>query len=316
MKVLVTGWFSFAHGEATAGDLLARDVACEWLDQAGRSYDVALSPAFSNGVDWETVDPTDYSEVVFVCGPAKGWQIEGLVERFSGCRLVGLDVSVVDGEHPFDFLLERDGPTTARPDISFLAETESLPVVGLILAHLQPEYGDRAAHEAAHATIRNVLHARRISVVPFDTRVDPRLEGFPGAFGDPAGVESLVARMDLVVTTRMHGMVHALKSGVPAVAVDPIMGGAKVRRQAEIIGWPVVLTADELSEAALHEALDYCLTPEAKITARSCAERAAKLLQPVGEGFIRRLSRGHHEYHPYLYSSIGVFIKSPETTLR
>ena len=286
MRVLVTGWFSFAHGEATAGDLLARDVACEWLDQAGRSYDVALSPAFGDGVDWETVDPADYSEVVFVCGPAKGWQIEGLVERFSGCRLVGLDVSILEEEHPFDFLLERDSRTIARLDISFLAETESLPVVGLILAHPQPEYGQRVAHEAAYAMIRNALHARRVSVVPFDTWVDPRLEGFPGAFGDPSGVESLVARMDLVVTTRMHGMVHALKSGVPAVAVDPIMGGAKVRRQAEAVGWPAVLTADELSEAALHEALQYCLTPEARTTARTCAQRAAKLLAPVREEFI------------------------------
>ena len=52
MKVLVTGWFSFARGEATAGDLLARDVACRWLELAGRSYDVALSPAFDAGVDW------------------------------------------------------------------------------------------------------------------------------------------------------------------------------------------------------------------------------------------------------------------------
>lgn len=291
MKVLVTGWFSFARGEATAGDLLARDVACEWLDRAGRSYDVALSPAFGDGVEWWSVDPTNYSEVVFVCGPAKGWQIEDLVERFSGCHLVGLDVSVTDEKHPFDFLLERDSSTIARPDISFLAETESLPVVGLILAHPQPEYGEHAAHEAAHDVIRTVLHARRVSVVPFDTRVDPRLEGFPGAFGDAAGVESLVARMDLVVTTRMHGMVHALKSGVPTVAVDPITGGAKVRRQAEAVGWPAVLTADELSETALREALDYCLTPEAKITAHACAQRAAKLLQPVREIFIGTLQR-------------------------
>ena len=33
-KVLVTGWFSFVNGEATAGDLLARGVACEWLESS------------------------------------------------------------------------------------------------------------------------------------------------------------------------------------------------------------------------------------------------------------------------------------------
>lgn len=50
-------------------------------------------------------------------------------------------------------------------------------------------------------------------------------------------------RMDAVVTTRLHGMVFALKN-VPALAVDPIRGGAKILRQAEAIGWPVVFVAD------------------------------------------------------------------------
>lgn len=285
MRVLVTGWFSFEHGEATAGDLLARDVACEWLERAGRSYDVALSSAFDDGVDCWAVDPASYSDVVFVCGPAKGDQIDELARRFAGCRLVGLDVSVIgapgDG-HPFDVLLERDSSETARPDISFAARTEAVPVVGLILTHPQPEYGERAMHEAAHAAIRRVLYARRLSVVPFDTRVDPRSE----EFRSPAEVEALVARMDLVVTTRMHGMIHALKSGVPAVAVDPISGGAKIRRQAETVGWPAVLTADELSDEALREALDFCLTPEARAVARACAERAEELLRKARAEFV------------------------------
>jgi hypothetical protein len=94
------------------------------------------------------------------------------------------------------------------------------------------------------------------------------------------------------VTTRLHGMVHALKQGLPAVAVDPISGGAKIRRQAEAVGWPVVLTADGLSEKALHEALDYCLAPEARDTARSCAERASELLQATRTEFVGDLRDG------------------------
>lgn len=296
MKVLVTGWFSFVHGEATAGDLLARDVACEWIELAGRPYDVALSPAFDAGVEWWTVDPAEYSDVVFVCGPAKGKQIDGLARRFSSCRLIGLDVSVFDpseGGHPFDVLFERDSSVKSRPDISFVAPPEAVPVVGLIHSHPQPEYGERAMHDAAHKVIRKVLYARRIAVVPFDTRVDPRPEGFPEVFHTPAEVEAVTARMDVVVTTRMHGMVHALKAGVPAVVVDPISGGAKVRSQAEAVGWPAYLTADELSEEALHEALDFCLTPEARTTARSCAERAAELLRQEKSEFVAALRDGH-----------------------
>ena len=102
MKVLVTGWFSFVDGEATAGDLLAREVACGWL--------------------------------------------------------------------------ERDGPTTRRPDLAFATSTEAVPVVGLILGHPQPEYGERGAHDATHATILRVLRTRKLCMVPFDTRVDPRAE--------------------------------------------------------------------------------------------------------------------------------------------
>src|SRR3954467_11875448 len=69
VKALVTGWFSFEQMGASAGDLLARDVACGWLRDAGRDFDVALAPPFSGGVDWRAVDPADYSEVAFVCGP-------------------------------------------------------------------------------------------------------------------------------------------------------------------------------------------------------------------------------------------------------
>jgi hypothetical protein len=294
-KVLVMGWFSFVNGEATAGDLLARNVACEWLELAGRSYDVALSPAFEDGVDWSSVDPASYSEVLFICGPANGRQVDELARRFSGCRMIGLGVSMIepleDG-HPFDVLLERDSSATSRPDLAFVAGTEAMPVVGLILGHAQPEYGELGMHDATHATVRRVLYDRRVCVVPFDTRVDPRPGEFPGAFRSPAEVEALVARMDVVVTTRLHGMVHALKQGLPAVAVDPISGGAKIRRQAEAVGWPVVLTADGLSEKALHEALDYCLAPEARDTARSCAERASEILQATRTEFVGDLRDG------------------------
>ena len=54
------------------------------------------------------------------------------------------------------------------------------------------------------------------------------------------------------MTTRLHGLVLALKNGVPAVAIDTVAGGAKVARQADALGWPVLaadsLTASELAE--------------------------------------------------------------------
>ncbi len=63
MKALVAGWFSFEKCNVTAGDLMARDLACEWVERAGYPYDVALVPPFTGGVDWHSVDPNTYSHL-------------------------------------------------------------------------------------------------------------------------------------------------------------------------------------------------------------------------------------------------------------
>ena len=58
-KALVAGWFSYEPSDYTAGDLLAADVVCEWLREAGFDIDVARVPALGGGVDLEAVDPAD-----------------------------------------------------------------------------------------------------------------------------------------------------------------------------------------------------------------------------------------------------------------
>src|SRR5436305_1693050 len=50
VKALVTGWFSFEQMGASAGDLLARDVACKWLRDAGRETRQRASVAEREGV--------------------------------------------------------------------------------------------------------------------------------------------------------------------------------------------------------------------------------------------------------------------------
>lgn len=102
----------------------------------------------------------------------------------------------------------------------------------------------------------------------------------------PAQIESLIARVDVVVTTRMHGLVLALKNGVPALVIDPIRGGAKVSRQAEVLGWPIVHTVDRLDARSLEESLDRCLTPEARAQALECSQRAAERIATVRPAFL------------------------------
>src|SRR6185369_5990869 len=100
------------------------------------------------------------------------------------------------------------------------------------------------------------LAGTRAAVVPIDTRLDANATGLRG----PAEVEAAIARMDAVVTTRLHGMVLALKNGVPALVIDPIPGGAKIARQAAAIGWRSVLVVDALDDDALRRELAYCLS--------------------------------------------------------
>jgi hypothetical protein len=88
-------------------------------------------------------------------------------------------------------------------------------------------------------------------------------------------------------------MVLALKNGVPVVAIDPVAGGGKIRRQAETLGWPIVFEADSVDDRALEEAFDWCLSAGAQQNAVRCAESATRVLDQAKSEFVAALaSRG------------------------
>ena len=238
LRALVAGWFSFEEGHATAGDVLAGDVACDWLKQAGFEVDLAMVAPIGRGCDWRTADPSRYSHVVFVCGPFQRGALEvEFLARFARCTLIGLDLSMLlplEAWNPFDYLIERDSNRAAHPDIALAARSTRVPIVGIC----RVEAYDSASVKEADAAIDRLVASRDVVRVAIDTRLDENSTGLRTA----AGVESLLARMDVVVTTRLHGMVLALKNGVPVVAIDPEPGGAKVRRQAQLLQWPIVFT--------------------------------------------------------------------------
>lgn len=285
MKVLVAGWFSFPAMGATAGDILVRDVVCGWLAEAGCQYDVAVAPPFTGGIDLASVDPIDYTDVVFVCGPfGNGWPIPEFLARFAGRRLIGVNLSMLDPLevwNPFDVLLERDSTARTRPDLSLLAPASQVPVVGLVLVHAQQEYR-HGLHDKAREVIDRLVTSTPMAIVGIDTRLDANQTGLRSA----VEVESLTARMDVVVTTRLHGLVLALKHGVPVVAIDPVVGGAKLSRQAVALGWPMCFAADAVDDAMVREAFEYCLTSEARSRARACVEHAQGELVDVRARFL------------------------------
>ena len=289
-RILVVGWFSQRRGgSATAGDIAACRLVCDWLRAAGLPHDVALGDPFPGGVDWERVDPAGYTHLLHVCGPVSpDAKVAAVLERFAHARLIGVNVSMIQPLrewNPFDALIERDSSRGARPDLAFAAPAEAAPVAGVVQVGPQPEYPD-GRHAAVDEAIERLLDGTPAARV----RIDTRLHGNRTGLRSTAEIESLIAHMDVVVTTRLHGMVFALKHGVPAVAIDPIATGAKVSRQAAVIGWPVVLTADELSGRALEDAWRFCLSDRGRALARVCGVRAAVAAEDVRDQIVAAIS--------------------------
>lgn len=295
-RFLVAGWFSFLHGEATAGDLDALATVRRWLGRAGVAHDVAWSPAFG-GPEAGTVDPAGYTGLVFACGPLGGEPVASLARRFAGRRRVAVGVSVVDTATAalFDVVLARDGLGPGWPDLALdggcgpeataPGSGDRWPVLALVTVGDQPEYGDRGRHAAVHRALRSHLDRAEVAVVEVDTRVDPRAP----RQRSPAQVRGLLGAADAVVTTRLHGMVLGLRSGTPALAVDPIDGGAKVCRQAATLGWPAAVTPASCTEPALDRWLGFCLGPTAADAVTRTLERAALGLAGLADRFLGSL---------------------------
>lgn len=275
VRVLVVGWASFLHGEATAGDVAAMERVATALHAAGVPCDCAWSPGFEPGaMSLSEAEPRDYTDVVFTCGPAQGWQLRELHQRYARCRRIAVGVSVVDPGDPavtgFDVVLARDGPGTPVQDLASHRPCRPLPVAGVALAPGQPEYGDRRRHDELHRVLREWINALDCAPLELDTRLDT---GDWRHCSTPEQFAVLVGRTDVVLTSRLHGLVFALSSGVPALAVDPVDGGGKVSAQAEAWNWPAVVGVDEVLQSrrpweVLDDWWSWCTSPIAQALAR------------------------------------------------
>ena len=296
-RILLTGWFSFLEGEATAGDVLALESVKAALDAAGSRYDVAWSEVFRPGaLRLDQASPERYSHIVFVCGPLHGEQVAGLHRRFAGCRRIAVGVTVIDPADPavtgFHVILARDGygAPPAR-DLSAAAVTApvrpAVPVTGVVLATGQGEYGRRRRHDTVAALVTGWLGAKACAPVPVETRLDTRdwrLCSTAEAF------LSLLARLDIVVTTRMHGLALALSAGVPALAVDPVAGGGKVTAQARAWRWPCLVTAGQSADRERLDACwDWCLSAAGRQAALGAAAAAGPGARPLLDALIAAL---------------------------
>jgi Polysaccharide pyruvyl transferase len=288
MKTLLVGWFSFESMGATAGDLLARDVALAWLNDAGHDVDTAAAPPFVGDVRLERIDSAQYSHVVFVCGPfGNGPPIDAFLARFEHAKLVGLDLSLIEPLevwNPFDLLVERDSSRAAHPDLSFASAPPEVPVVGISLVHPQEEYGNRGLHSIANRTIEEVAAGLECARIHIDTRLDDNASILRTA----AEVYAIIRKVDVMLTTRLHGLVLSLKASVPVVALDPIAGGAKLTRQANTLQWPWCFPADTPVSVIRHAVVE-CLDEAEHQRTRATADSARDAIERIRKEFIERL---------------------------
>jgi Polysaccharide pyruvyl transferase len=150
----------------------------------------------------------------------------------------------------FDDVLARQGRPERFEDVAIITPAPVFgrmsarkrpPTIGIILRGLQAEYGpehclwERTEHialEAANSLVEK--HGGRMVMI----------ENHLTRSGlTPHGIEALYAECDLIITSRFHGAMLALRKLVPFLAIDQIRGGAKVLDLVGATGWPFFSTA-------------------------------------------------------------------------
>jgi hypothetical protein len=268
-RALLIGHYS------TVGDIEVLRYVENLLNELSIPFDVSpykqsMVKFGENWVDAGRIDPKVYTHLFVVCGPFRRNFIENnvrfILDRFSHCVRIGVNLSMVeriDAYNPFDALLERDSDRICRPDLSLIEQVNRVPVVGLCL-------GNTRTHESANDALHRLVKRTNAACIPLDTEWPISKNKF--GLGSPEQFESLCSRVDIMLTTRLHGTVLALKNGIPVIAVDSGAGGSKISRQVNILGWPEVFLASSVTDEILEAAFKRCLLPSAREQAMTCAD--------------------------------------------
>lgn len=258
-----------------------------WATATGCAADAATVPPFRGGIDWRTAPPSAYTHVIFVSGPStRGDEMElAFLKRIETCRMLGVNLSMlvpINEWNPLSTLLERDSSRTVRPDITLASPLAPVPLIGRCV--IDPYEG--ASVDEANQLIQRLVDTRAAAIIEIDTRLDHNVTGFRTA----GEVESVIARMDLVLTTRLHGMVLALKHGDPAIALDPEPAVGKIPRQAAVLGWPFAFAVDTVTVDQLAATFDACRRSAASDLARACGRDAHPAIEDVRRAVVQGLA--------------------------
>jgi len=268
-RELLVAWYGSFDGHGTIGDLLAMQSVVTHLVGLGHNVSHASTGDVrivgSRRVDWTAVFPRAYDAFIFVCGPILRHhpETQSLFIKFDGIRRIGVSVSLFPADHfnyldPFDEALAREGKPERFEDVAIVAPSsiyrsplarKKPPTIGISLRGHQGEYGEELclwerAMQIANEAANTVIEQQGGRIVMIENHL--RRSGLP-----QDAIEAQYANCDLIITTRFHGAMMALRHLVPFVAIDQIHGGAKVLRLVGATLWPFVYEARTTGAARL-----------------------------------------------------------------
>ncbi|MEW4569425.1 capsular polysaccharide synthesis protein [Tautonia sp. JC769] len=264
-KRLLVTWYGSFEGHGTIGDLLAMQSVTTHLVGLGHRVDHAsgahVQVRGATGADWRQVDPDSFDAVIFVCGPILKTHPEtaALFDRFAGRPLAGVSVSMFPQGHfnfidPFDSVFAREGKPERFEDVALIAPRQGSPsprehprdgvTLGVVLRGPQGEYGDdrclwNETEDVVNWVAQAILADRGGRVLAIENHL--LRSGIT-----PEAIEHQYRACDLILTSRFHGAMLAVRNGVPYIAIDQIRGGAKVDALLGDSGWPHRFRADRI----------------------------------------------------------------------
>lgn len=291
---ILVAWYGTFSGHGTIGDLRSLEAVAANLVGVGHEVLHATAAELNlpgaQRVDWRTIDPSSLDAVLFVCGPILRFHpwTQDLFAHFASTHLAGVGVSLLPADdanhsHPFDCVFARQGGPARYGDVAIVAPNAARRrnkparaerVIGVALRGLQGEYGEeRCLWQETEAIVQRILTAaaesgpvRVVTIENHLTRAAIPADAIEAQYGD----------CDLILTSRFHGAIAAIRQGVPFIAIDQISGGAKVYDLLADLGWPYVHKISEADPAYLTDcALSLLQDPESGRLMTACRKAVA-----------------------------------------
>ena len=268
-RTLIIGAFSFFDKCATFGDIQAMEVLVSWLVENKMEFDVIDNVSDETKImTLNSVDPYKYDTLIYVCGP---FGKNEYLRKFAHCLKIGVDISIQNDKSNYinkneclDFIISRESPNETNPELAFKAKSDKVLVVGVALVHPQGEK-NVSAHEEVEKAVKKYFNKSKHASIILDTMINVSILGNTirrnkTNITTVSQLEALIRKCDVVISSRLHGLVYALKNNVPVVAIDPIIGGRKITAQSKEINWPILIQGQGISWQAIDRAVEKAIS--------------------------------------------------------